>query len=99
MLLPESDRVMEEPAEAEYIEGIQAPRGEVNSHDQIQNIHYFKEFVPNFIMPVAERVREEPVVIVIPDAQRVVDTQVTIITHDSYFHISLVAECLRAAGR
>ena len=29
-------------------------------------------------MPVAERVREEPVVIVIPEAQRVVDTQVII---------------------
>ena len=45
-------------------------------------------------MPVAERVREEPVVIVIPEAQRVVDTQVTIVTHDGYFHIFLVAECL-----
>ena len=44
-------------------------------------------------MPVAERVREEPVVIVIPEAQRVVDTQVTIVTHD-YFHISLVVECV-----
>ncbi len=45
-------------------------------------------------MPVAERVREEPVVIVIPEAQRVVDTQVTIVTHHGYFLISLVAECL-----
>ena len=31
-MLPEADRVMEEPAEAEYMEeDIQAPRGEVNS--------------------------------------------------------------------
>ena len=30
------------------------------------------------MLPVAERVREEPVVIVIPEAQRVVDTQVII---------------------
>merc|ERR1719341_1007303 len=57
MLLPESDRVMQEPVE--YIEEDNQAR----------------EFVPNFVMPVAERVREEPVVIVIPEAQRVVDTQ------------------------
>ena len=34
---------------------------------------FFKEFVPNLILPVAERVREKPVVS-IPEAQRVVDT-------------------------
>merc|ERR1719341_1103397 len=57
MLLPESDRVMQE--QVEYIEEDNQAR----------------EFVPNFVMPVAERVREEPVVVVIPEAQRVVDTQ------------------------
>merc|ERR1719341_497408 len=51
MLLPESDRVMQEPVE--YIEEDNQAR----------------EFVPNFVMPVAERVREEPVVIVIPEAR------------------------------
>ena len=48
---------------------------------------------------MAERVREEPLVIVIPEAQRVVDTQVIIIIIMTNVSVSPIAECLRAAGR
>ena len=87
MLLPESDRVMQEPVE--YIEEDNQARGEVNTITP--KLHFSilsKEFVPNFVLPVAERVREEPVVIVIPEAQRVVDTQVIINSKNKgCFHI------------
>ena len=77
MLLPESDRVMQEPVED--LEEDNQARGEVNTITPKLHLSILsKEFVPNFVLPVAERVREEPVVIVIPEAQRVVDTQVII---------------------
>ena len=59
--LPESDRVMEEAAE--FID---------DGMDDINHI----DFVPQHILPIAERVKEEPkenVVLVLPDNERIID--------------------------
>ena len=59
--LPESDRVMEEAAE--YID---------DGMDDINHI----DFVPQHILPIAERVKEQPkesVILVLPDNDRIIE--------------------------